>query len=186
MTAWKHHHRPARIPYASHRKHDKALFSAAPQKESQPQERLADLHLHGQKKAQDKPFSFAHLFGFLAWGAYEKQKSWVTKKDVTMEQIIASHLPNWQLVAQTQQDTLEAVDNIWLVQNTQSLDCVVAFEGTHTFAEFFGNLKSPKYGYCGIPDIHQGYADKLFWLMKYSMPRLRPKLAKCNKAPAPA
>ena len=145
-------------------------------------DRLAGLHLHGQASAQKKPFSFAHLFGWVAWGAYEKQKYWATQKEVTMEQIIGDHLPGWNLVAQTQQDTLEAVDNIWLVQNTQSLDCVLAFEGTHTFAEFFGNLKSPSFGYCGLPDVHSGYADKLYWLMKYSMPKLRPSLAKCNKA----
>ena len=120
----------------------------------------------------------------MAWGAYEKQQGWYTKKDMTMSEIMAAHLPGWNLVAQTQQDTLEAVDNIWLAQDTQSLDCVIAFEGTHTFAEFFGNLKSPKNGYCGFPGVHAGYADKLFWLMKYSMPKLRPFLSKCNKAAA--
>ena len=147
-------------------------------------ERLAHLQLHGQNVAQNKPFNFAHHFAFLAWGAYEKQKSWVTGTDLTMEQIIAHDVPGWNLVAQTQQDTLEAVDNIWLVQNTKSLDCVIAFEGTHSFQEFFGNLKGEekKSGYCGLPGVHTGYADKLYWLMKYSMPKLRPNLAKCNKA----
>ena len=147
-------------------------------------ERLAHLQLHGQHVAQNKPFNFAHHFAYLAWGAYERQKSWVTGKDETMEQIIAKDVPGWNLVAQTQQDTLEAVDNIWLVQNTQSLDCVIAFEGTHSFQEFFGNLKGEekKSGYCGLPGVHTGYADKLYWLMKYSMPKLRPNLAKCNKA----
>mmetsp|Transcript_41333 Transcript_41333/g.76931 ORF Transcript_41333/g.76931 Transcript_41333/m.76931 type:complete len:364 (-) Transcript_41333:31-1122(-) len=144
-------------------------------------DRLADLHLAGQKVAQNKPFTYSHLFGFLAWGAYEKQKNWVNNKEMTMEEIIAQKLPGWNLVAQTQQDTLEAVDNMWLVQDAKTLDCVIAFEGTHTFNEFFGNLKSPKNGYCGFKDVHAGYADKLFWLMKYSMPRLRPSLAKCNK-----
>ncbi|CAE7323811.1 unnamed protein product [Symbiodinium sp. CCMP2456] len=146
-------------------------------------ERLAHLQLHGQNVAQNKPFNFAHHFAYLAWGAYEKQKSWVTGQDVTMEQIIAHDVPGWNLVAQTQQDTLEAVDNIWLVQNTESLDCVIAFEGTHSFQEFFGNLKGEEKekGYCGLPGVHTGYADKLYWLMKYSMPKLRPNLAKCNK-----
>ena len=37
-----------------------------------------------------------------------------------METLIKTRLPNWQLVAQEQQDTLEAVDNLWLLQNKNS------------------------------------------------------------------
>jgi len=144
-------------------------------------DRLADLQLGGHKVAHNDPFARSHLFGFLAWGAYERTLSVLAQQKMTMQQIIQQKLPGWNLVAQTQQDTLEAVDNMWLVQEANSLDCVLAFEGTHSVNEFFRNLKVTQSGYCGFGGVHAGYADKLHWLMKYSMPKLRPSLAKCNK-----
>lgn len=144
-------------------------------------DRLSHLHLNHTDVSKKDPFNLGTLFAFLAWGAYEKQQYWVSKRDVTMEQLIADHLPQWRLVAQVQQDTLEAVDNMWLVQNEQSLDCVLAFEGTHSFQEFGRNLHGGDLGYCGFLDVHRGYADKLYWLTLYSMPELRPSLSKCNK-----
>ena len=145
-------------------------------------DRLSKLTLNHKDVSKEDPFHSGKLFAFVAWGAYEKQNYWVSKKDVTMEQLIENHLPDWRLVAHVQQDTLEAVDNVWLVQNNHSLDCVLAFEGTHTFAEFGRNLNAADAGYCGFTDVHSGYADKLYWLMKGSMSKLRPSLSKCNKA----
>lgn len=43
-----------------------------------------------------------------------------TEGFVTMESLIKAHLPNWRLVAQEQLDTIEAVDNLWIVQNQNS------------------------------------------------------------------
>ena len=145
-------------------------------------DRLSHLHLNHVDVSKKDPFNLGTQFAYMAWGAYEKQKYWVSHKDVTMEQLIKKHLPHWRLVEHVQQDTLEAVDNLWLVQNSQSLDCLLAFEGTHTFEEFFRNLEGSNGGYCGFSDVHHGYADKLYWLMKLSMPKLRSSLSKCNKA----
>ncbi|CAK8998942.1 Lipase_3 domain-containing protein, partial [Durusdinium trenchii] len=144
-------------------------------------DRLSHLHLNHVDVSKKDPFNLGTQFAYMAWGAYEKQKYWVSHKDVTMEQLIKKHLPHWRLVEHVQQDTLEAVDNLWLVQNSQSLDCLLAFEGTHTFEEFFRNLEGSNGGYCGFSDVHHGYADKLYWLMKLSMPKLRSSLSKCNK-----
>eukprot|EP00440_Ansanella_granifera_P066735 gb/GFBE01072374.1/.p1 GENE.gb/GFBE01072374.1/~~gb/GFBE01072374.1/.p1 ORF type:complete len:378 (+),score=102.82 gb/GFBE01072374.1/:1-1134(+) len=160
--------------------------------------RVADISLHNMKNYMDRfsglqlsgdtqalksspRFEYALKFAWVAWGAYEWQTLWQTKEKISMEGIINRFLPQWRLVAQTQQNTLEAIDNIWVVQNEDSLDCVLAFEGTHTFAEFFGNLEQANAGYCGFDEVHKGYAGKLWWLMKYSMPKLRPSLAKCAK-----
>ena len=95
-----------------------------------------------------------------------------------MEKLIETRLPNWRLVAQEQQDTLEAVDNLWIVQNQQSMDCLLVFEGTHTAQEFSRNLRSDDIAvpYCGFPGVHHGYVEKLRSLMSYSMSKLRPKL----------
>ena len=145
-------------------------------------DRLTHLQLGGKDVSKHEPFLLGSKLALLAWGAYEQQTMWTTKKEVTMEDLIRDHLPQWRMVAHTQQDTLEAVDNIFIVQNEKTLDCSLAFQGTHTFAEFFGNLKGAGNGYCGFMGVHQGYADKLWWLMKYSMPKLRPYLKKCKKA----
>eukprot|EP00438_Fugacium_kawagutii_P015925 Skav217906 [mRNA] locus=scaffold795:176800:177597:+ [translate_table: standard] len=145
-------------------------------------DRLVHLHLHGVDVSHNAPFNFSKQFAGLSYGAYEKAKYWRSGKEVTMEELINRHLPKWQLVAHTQQDTLEAVDNMWLVQNKETLDCALAFEGTHALQELGRNLEGAGYGYCGFPGVHSGYADKLYWLMKYSMESLRPVLAKCNKA----
>eukprot|EP00913_Durusdinium_trenchii_P032386 g30323.t1 len=85
-----------------------------------------------------------------------------------------AHLPNWRLVAQEQLDTIEAVDNLWIVQNQNSQDCLLTFEGTHTFTQFFRTLG-------GHVCVHSGYAEKLRWLMKGVMSKLRPKLSKCYR-----
>ena len=145
-------------------------------------DRLTHLQLAGKDVSKHEPFLLGSKLALLAWGAYEQQTMWTTKKEVTMEDLIRDHLPQWRMVAHTQQDTLEAVDNIFIVQNEKTLDCSLAFQGTHTFAEFFGNLKGAGDGYCGFLGVHKGYADKLWWLMKYSMPKLRPYLKKCKKA----
>lgn len=144
-------------------------------------DRLVRIHLNGADVSKKAPFSYAKKFSVLAYGAYETAKYWTTGKEVTMEELILRHMPNWNLVAQAQQDTLEAVDNMFLVQNNHTLDCALAFEGTHTFEEFGRNLNGAGDGYCGFPGVHSGYADKLYWLMMFSMEKLRPSLAKCNK-----
>ena len=87
---------------------------------------------------------------------------------------------NTNLFCCRQQDTLQAVDNLWLVQSEQTLNCVLVFEGTHSPQEFEVNLRPSLETYCGFDNVHGGYADKLFWLMKYTMPKLRPKLGKCK------
>ncbi|CAJ1357411.1 unnamed protein product [Effrenium voratum] len=146
-------------------------------------ERLLIVQLNGKDAHGQKLFSNAYHFAYLAWGAYETQKD-RNHRSWTMEELIHTNLPDWQLVAQHQHDTLEAVDNIWLTQNVNSLDCLIVFEGTHTFNQFFRNLNSSagrKDGYCGFSDIHNGYVSKLHWLMKHVMPILRPQLAKCPK-----
>lgn len=145
-------------------------------------DRLVHLQLHGVDVSHNAPFNYSKAFAALSYGAYEKAKRWRSGGELTMEELIKRHLPKWQLVAHTQQDTLEAVDNMWLVQNVETLDCALAFEGTHAFQELGRNLEGAGFGYCGFPGVHSGYADKLYWLMKYSMASLRPSLAKCNKA----
>ncbi|CAE8668901.1 unnamed protein product, partial [Polarella glacialis] len=72
-------------------------------------------------------------------------------------------------------------DNIFIVQDRDTLDCVLVFEGASTLAELGTPYKCYGTGYCGFKDVHAGYRDKLWWLMKYSMPKLRPKLEKCNQ-----
>eukprot|EP00930_Biecheleria_cincta_P060164 TRINITY_DN4585_c0_g1_i1.p1 TRINITY_DN4585_c0_g1~~TRINITY_DN4585_c0_g1_i1.p1 ORF type:complete len:487 (-),score=80.25 TRINITY_DN4585_c0_g1_i1:78-1538(-) len=133
--------------------------------------------------SQDPIFKEAYDHAWLAWGAYEQQKLWVSQKDITMEEVIDRFLPGKMLVSQIQENTLEAIDNMYLVQDEKTLDCVFVFEGTHTFHEFFGNLgiSTAKPHYCGFGGVHKGYGGKLSWLMKYGMPKLRPSLAKCRQ-----
>eukprot|EP00930_Biecheleria_cincta_P060165 TRINITY_DN4585_c0_g1_i2.p1 TRINITY_DN4585_c0_g1~~TRINITY_DN4585_c0_g1_i2.p1 ORF type:complete len:488 (-),score=69.55 TRINITY_DN4585_c0_g1_i2:78-1541(-) len=133
--------------------------------------------------SQDPIFKEAYDTAWLAWGAYEKQKLWVSNKYITTEEIIDRHLPGKRLVAQTQEKTLDAVDNMFLVQDEKTLDCVFVFEGTHTINEFFGSIgiSMAKPHYCGFEGAHKGYGGKLSWLMKYGMPKLRPSLAKCRR-----
>ena len=140
--------------------------------------RLLALQLQGKDAHARKPFASAYFFAYLAWGAYERQKDPETGGYVTMEKLIDRRLPNWRLVAQEQQDTLEAVDNLWIVQNERSLDCLLIFEGTHTPQEFVRNLHPDNTAvpFCGFPGVHHGYTEKLRSLMKYSMTKLRPKL----------
>ena len=145
-------------------------------------DRLSHLQLDGEDFAQQEPFLLGTKLAYLAWGAYEQQTMWRSGQEVTMQDLIRERLPQWRLVAQTQQNTIEAIDNIFIVQNEQSLDCALAFQGTHSPQELVGNMKGPGNGYCGFMGVHQGYADKLWWLMKYSMPKLRPYLEKCNEA----
>mmetsp|Transcript_131903 Transcript_131903/g.186125 ORF Transcript_131903/g.186125 Transcript_131903/m.186125 type:complete len:368 (+) Transcript_131903:62-1165(+) len=142
--------------------------------------RLQSLQLDGQDVSHQPLFASAHKFANLAWGAYEKQKHWQTQQIVRMEDLIVKHLKGWRLVAQEQQDTLQAVDNLWLVQSEQTMNCMLVFEGTHSVQEFEVNTRPNMETYCGFKDVHGGYADKLFWLMTYSMPKLRPKLGKCK------
>ncbi|CAE8589864.1 unnamed protein product [Polarella glacialis] len=115
----------------------------------------------------------------MAYGAYDYHGKGYNEK--TMAQQLASHAPDFKIVAHVVQNTLEAKDNIFIVQDSDTLDCVLVFEGTSTLAEFETSIKMFGTGYCGFKDVHSGYRDKLWWLMKYSMPKLRPKLAKCNK-----
>ena len=145
-------------------------------------DRLVHLQLQGKDVSHQAPFNYSKQFAVLSFGAYEKAKYWRTGEQATMESLIKRHLHKWNLVAQTQQDTLEAVDNMFLVQNHETLDCVLAFEGTHSFNEFGRNLEGAGDGYCGFQGVHKGYADKLYWLMTFSMPKLRHSLSKCNKA----
>mmetsp|Transcript_62214 Transcript_62214/g.136228 ORF Transcript_62214/g.136228 Transcript_62214/m.136228 type:complete len:364 (+) Transcript_62214:81-1172(+) len=144
-------------------------------------DRLVHLQLQGKDVSHQAPFNYSKQFAVLSFGAYEKAKYWRTGEQATMESLIKRHLHKWNLVAQTQQDTLEAVDNMFLVQNHETLDCVLAFEGTHSFNEFGRNLEGAGDGYCGFQGVHKGYADKLYWLMTFSMPKLRHSLSKCNK-----
>eukprot|EP00931_Biecheleriopsis_adriatica_P068027 TRINITY_DN42070_c0_g1_i1.p1 TRINITY_DN42070_c0_g1~~TRINITY_DN42070_c0_g1_i1.p1 ORF type:complete len:477 (+),score=95.75 TRINITY_DN42070_c0_g1_i1:60-1490(+) len=161
--------------------------------------RAADISLHNMKNYFDRfahlqlpnishplsqpRFAYAEKYAYLAWGAYETQKLWVSNKEITMEEIIKRFVPGNRLVAQVQENTLEAVDNMYIVQDEQTLDCALVFEGTHTFGEFFSNLKmsSKGTGYCGFSGVHDGYVGKIWWLMKYGMPKLRPSLKKCAK-----
>mmetsp|Transcript_50309 Transcript_50309/g.120031 ORF Transcript_50309/g.120031 Transcript_50309/m.120031 type:complete len:367 (-) Transcript_50309:45-1145(-) len=142
--------------------------------------RLENLQLDGEDVSHMPLFESAHKFANLAWGAYEKQTHWQTKQILRMEDLILKNLKGWRLVAQEQQDTLQAVDNLWLVQSEKTMNCMLVFEGTHSVQEFEVNLRPKMETYCGFEDVHGGYADKLFWLMKHSMPKLRPKLGKCK------
>ncbi|CAE8706119.1 unnamed protein product [Polarella glacialis] len=132
---------------------------------------------HGDLHTEE-PFALAFKYVFMAFGAYDEQGPGYNEK--TMRQQLAAHAEDFKVVAQEVLKTVEANDNIFIVQDKNSLDCVLVFEGTSSPLELQTSLKQFGTGYCGFTDVHAGYRDKLSMLMKYTMPKLRPKLAKCE------
>jgi len=73
-------------------------------------------------------------------------------------------------------------DALLLVQDSETMDCALAFTGTNDFSEFGTSMKTSKGEYCGYTDVHQGYIDELRWLGKSTMyAKMKGKIAKCNK-----
>eukprot|EP00442_Polarella_glacialis_P046790 CAMPEP_0115119376 /NCGR_PEP_ID=MMETSP0227-20121206/45054_1 /TAXON_ID=89957 /ORGANISM="Polarella glacialis, Strain CCMP 1383" /LENGTH=364 /DNA_ID=CAMNT_0002520833 /DNA_START=196 /DNA_END=1290 /DNA_ORIENTATION=+ len=118
-------------------------------------------------------FRKARLMVSLAFGAYSDTPDMKAKARYG--------LPGWKVVAHEIQNTLEAKDSIWLVQEQDTMDCAFVFTGTSTFAELGTSIKSVGHPFCGFKEVHRGYQDKLYWLMKGLMPKLRPKMAQCNR-----
>lgn len=125
----------------------------------------------GKDLTQQAPFPLAKLFSHFAFDAYYSRE-WFEKQE--------QHMPGWRLVAREVQNTLEALDAVWIVQEESTLHCALVFTGTSSFAELGTNAKSFATGYCGYKQVHSGYRDKLWWLTQGMWPRLRPKLGKCS------
>mmetsp|Transcript_77602 Transcript_77602/g.179952 ORF Transcript_77602/g.179952 Transcript_77602/m.179952 type:complete len:402 (+) Transcript_77602:44-1249(+) len=135
--------------------------------------RLNNVRSGGRSLRDVYPFNRARLFVNLAFTAYNS----VNK----MREIMRSRLPGWRLVAHTVADTLEAKDQLWIAQEGNSLDCALVFTGTSSSNELSSSIKQYETGYCGFPNVHAGYRDKLWWLTKDVWQQLRPKLSKCRK-----
>merc|ERR1712113_829757 len=52
-------------------------------------------------------------------------------------------------------------DYVTLFQNEASLDCAIAFVGTHDVSQWFANLDVVTGDFCGIPDVHAGFRDQV-------------------------
>jgi len=137
------------------------------------QDRLAHITLHGQSHVSRMPFAQAKLFATLAFGAYSEPTE--------MREKIRMHLPGWRLVNHATQNTLEALDTVWIVQQESSKDCAIVFEGTSGPSELSTSITQYATGYCGYPRVHVGYRNKLWWITQGIMPQLRPTLARCNR-----
>lgn len=136
-------------------------------------DRLRNVTIHNQDCADKPPFSYARLCAWLAFAAYNTRTE--------MKNVINDKLHSWKLVAHESQDTLEALDSVWMVQQNQSLDCIIVFTGTSNPKELTTSISQYSTGYCDFPKVHAGYRNKLYWLTKGLWPKLRSKLAKCNR-----
>lgn len=135
-------------------------------------DRLSQVKVHGQNYADVGPFAKARMYAILAFKAYDSIPNFKIR--------LAEKMPGWKLVAQETQNTLEALDKVWLVQDGSSLECALVFTGTTTVAEFGTSITQSETGYCGFPDVHAGYRNKLYWVTKGLWPKMRPKLGKCS------
>jgi len=105
---------------------------------------------------------------------------------VHTKQAIAERLPGWKLVAKEVREsgsgTLYDSDPVMIVQQKSSLDCAVVFTGTNNGGnEISTSTTDYTTGYCGYASVHAGYRNELWQITKVLWPRLRPKLAKCNR-----
>jgi len=142
-------------------------------KEKNYQDRLNAITVDKMSVNNQELFRKARLMVSLAFGAYSDTPDMKAKARYG--------LPGWKVVAHEIQNTLEAKDSIWLVQEQDTMDCAFVFTGTSTFAELGTSIKSVGHPFCGFKEVHRGYQDKLYWLMKGLMPKLRPKMAQCNR-----
>lgn len=137
-------------------------------------DRLAHIMLEGQSASGRSPFPKALSMAYLAFEAYNTQDGF--------KKIVRENLPGHRLVAHAVQDTIEAKDSVWLVQSNSDLGCSLVFTGTKGAGELSTSLKQYETGYCGYPDVHAGYRDKVYWITKGMFwLKLRPKLAKCSR-----
>lgn len=101
---------------------------------------------------------------------------------LTMQEALARYNPDWRVVAQEAQKTADAIDHIWLVQQIDSLDCVLAFTGTTTLDELFQtDLPLTDESFCGFHGVHSGFKRKLVKLSEGTFPKMQAKLGKCTR-----
>lgn len=135
-------------------------------------DRLRHITVGGRNSAHSQPFAKALQFSYVAFKAYSNRDA--------MKHTLQTHLHGWKLVAHEAQNTLEAVDAVWLAQDKATLGCLLSFTGTSRASELSTSVTQYSTGYCGYTGVHVGYRNKLYWLTKGMWPKLRPKLAQCS------
>lgn len=71
-----------------------------------------------------------------------------------------------------------------LVQNPDTLDCVLAFQGSKTGGDWFANLDVRKGNFCGLAEeVHRGFRDHLKQIVQNPswQSNVRPQLSGCRK-----
>mmetsp|Transcript_75578 Transcript_75578/g.219513 ORF Transcript_75578/g.219513 Transcript_75578/m.219513 type:complete len:402 (-) Transcript_75578:85-1290(-) len=140
--------------------------------------RLQAVMMDGSPLNKTKPFTGAQRFVLFAYKAY----------DITahVRQNVKSRSPTWKLVAR--ETSIEGSgptydeDPVMILQDSESLDCAVVFAGTNNLDnEVTTSLETYGTDYCGFHGVHAGYRNELWRITEHLMPRLRPKLEKCNK-----
>lgn len=141
--------------------------------EEQYDGRMKTLTLDGKDVAGDEPFKTAGMFVRLAFLAYEPLEK--------QARLLKEDLPDWTIVARTDDKHGDDVDPVTIVQNKKTLDCALAFTGTNSFGEIFTSTTNYGAKYCGYTGVHVGYKNELWTLSKRVFPNLKPALEKCRK-----
>jgi len=140
--------------------------------------RLKHITVNGKDFSKTYPLSKGYDFVILAYKSYDTAEH--TKA------AIAERLPGWKLVAkevrESGEGTLRDTDPVMIVQQASSLDCALVFTGTNNAGnELTSSTTGFSTGYCGYKAVHAGYRNELWFITKALWPKLRPKLAKCNR-----
>jgi len=92
----------------------------------------------------------------------------------------------WNLVAQSKnaklhKDDLVFQDHTSLYQNPVTRACTLAFVGTHQLSHWIVNLKLARTKFCGIPNVHKGFANQVRRVLRSPTwdSQMRPALAAC-------
>lgn len=140
--------------------------------------RLKQVAVNGENVSSKEPFATASKFVTLAYKIYDSLPH--ARADV------ATKLPGWKVVALetliSGTGTIYDEDPVMLVQDSSTLDCALVLAGTNNLAnELTSSTTGYDSSYCGFSGVHVGYRNELWHIMHYTMPALRPKLAKCGK-----
>mmetsp|Transcript_53334 Transcript_53334/g.152905 ORF Transcript_53334/g.152905 Transcript_53334/m.152905 type:complete len:366 (+) Transcript_53334:87-1184(+) len=138
-------------------------------------DRLRDITLNGTKVGAQNPFDAARKFAFAAWRSY-------TSLDEQRGEV-AFGMSGWNLVGRANFDgSAGDTDAVSLIQERDTLDCAVIFEGTNSLSEMFTTIVEYGTGYCGFDNVHVGIRNELWSLTGGPWETdIKPKLEACNR-----
>mmetsp|Transcript_174975 Transcript_174975/g.561111 ORF Transcript_174975/g.561111 Transcript_174975/m.561111 type:complete len:140 (-) Transcript_174975:103-522(-) len=92
-------------------------------------------------------------------------------------------MSGWNLVGRANFDgSAGDTDAVSLIQERDTLDCAVIFEGTNSLSEMFTTIVEYGTGYCGFDNVHVGIRNELWSLTGGPWETdIKPKLEACNR-----